>query len=175
MKISLEKIQPNSKLLDELEEFVITNDSRSLGFSPTWATYVESFYKKEAWALIGRSNGAIDISIVGNYFPFSRFGIRKFVSGAFLDHGGLVFQKGVAHPVIDEFAQEATKISKFQNIISKPISLLHDEWPQSIAIVDTENKTEVEIHKSISSRARNDVKKARSIEQEVHFDIKYIN
>lgn len=175
MKVSLEKIQPDSKLLDELEEFAVANNFRSLGFSPTWATNIESFYKKEAWALIGRSNGAIDISIVGNYFPISRFGIGKLVSGAFLDHGGLVFQNDVTQPVIDEFTKEATRISKFHNIISKPLSLLHDEWPQSIAIVNTENRNEGDIHKSISSRARNDIKKARSIEQEVYFDFKYTN
>lgn len=147
----------------EYDHLLISSNNGGLGFSFEWTEFVERHFNCRGFTVLIYYRGTVIAALNSNRFPRTIYGRNLLVSGAFLDHGDWVVDPN--HTAEQEMLNYLALTRANTPLIIKPTGFaVQADSSQSIIELQQDSR---DIWKSISSRARNDVRKAKSHELDV--------
>jgi len=129
-----------------------------------WSAFVEKIYKKPISALVSTSISSTQSLYLGNKFKYSSYGKEVIICGAFLDYGPMITYD---EKLINFQYKIANSNSDF-HCVTKEITDELSVYKQTHAIVQVSNFNSSNLMNNITSRARNDLRRAEK------FDLKIV-
>jgi len=145
----------------------LSNDTR-------WTSVVAEYSGAQQFNWIAIKDRSILEIGTGNLFTISRFGQKTLVTGAFLDHGESTYNESITKQETQDIHLRLLRNLNSRKFVTKEFDngIIS---ARSQSILKLGKSTEADFLNSISSRARNDLKKAKASGVSIDFGLIYLS